>query len=263
MIQINDKTMRILAMMVVTIAAIIIFVLILIKLLKEERINKYEESLRQINFFKRRDVLLQSLFGTPKLYREIRCSRQMASNFKINTLNYLMKYFDFVINDETLEDLSRLYLLINKAEILSREHNVSVEPYIPEYVMCYISPQGQSELINSFLFSSINIGNLHSLVRSVVIKREKREVQRAMMTPELREAIIRRDNWTCRMCGNSVFKEPNLLLEVDHIIPLSKGGKTEPNNLQTLCWRCNRAKSDKIMATPNFSEDSNNTISVK
>ena len=195
-------------------------------------------------------MLLQSLFGTPKLHREIRCSRQIAANFKVNTLNYLMKYFDFVINDETLENLSRLYLLINKAENLSREHRVSVEPYIPEYVMCYISPQGKSELINSFLFSSINIGKLHNLVRSAVIKREKREVQRTMMTPELREAIIRRDNWTCQMCGNSVFKEPNLLLEVDHIIPLSKGGKTEPNNLQTLCWRCNRAKSDKIMTIP-------------
>ena len=246
MIQINDKTMKFIVMWVVIIAAI----KIIIELLKREKIKKYEASLTQINFFKSRDMLLQSLFGTPKLYREIRCSRQMASNFKINTLNYLMKYFDFVINDETLENLSRLYLLINKAENLSMEHRVSVEPYIPEYVMCYISPQGKSELINSFLFSSINIGNLFNLARSAVIKKEKRKVQRAMMTPELREAIIRRDNWTCRMCGNSVFKEPNLLLEVDHIIPLSKGGKTEPNNLQTLCWRCNRAKSDKIMAIP-------------
>ena len=180
MIQINDKTMKFIVMWIVTIAAI----KIIIELLKREKIKKYEASLTQINFFKSRDMLLQSLFGTPKLYREIRCSRQMASNFKINTLNYLMKYFDFVINDETLENLSRLYLLINKAENLSREHRVSVEPYIPEYVMCYISPQGKSELINSFLFSSINIGKLHNLVRSAVIKREKRVVQRTMMTPE-------------------------------------------------------------------------------
>ncbi|HIS15474.1 MAG TPA: HNH endonuclease [Candidatus Scatomorpha merdavium] len=37
------------------------------------------------------------------------------------------------------------------------------------------------------------------------------------------------------------------MLEIDHIIPVSKGGRTAEENLQTLCWKCNRAKSDKIM----------------
>ena len=44
-----------------------------------------------------------------------------------------------------------------------------------------------------------------------------------------------------------VDAEPNLLLEIDHIIPVSKGGLTEESNLQTLCWKCNRSKSDKIL----------------
>ncbi|RAE55164.1 HNH endonuclease, partial [Burkholderia multivorans] len=39
--------------------------------------------------------------------------------------------------------------------------------------------------------------------------------------------------------------EPHLLLEVDHIKPISKGGLSEIENLQTLCWRCNRSKSNK------------------
>ena len=43
------------------------------------------------------------------------------------------------------------------------------------------------------------------------------------------------------------YAEPNLLLEIDHIIPVSKGGLTEESNLQTLCWKCNRSKSDKIL----------------
>ena len=83
---------------------------------------------------------------------------------------------------------------------------------------------------------------------NTLIKSQKgKKLERRKMTLELREAILRRDNWTCQCCGNSVFKEPNLALEVDHIIPVSKGGKTEPNNLQTLCWRCNRRKSDNIV----------------
>ena len=68
------------------------------------------------------------------------------------------------------------------------------------------------------------------------------------MTPKLREHIKTRDNFTCCSCGNSRHTEPNLLLEIDHIVPVAKGGQTEENNLQTLCWRCNRAKGDKIIA---------------
>ena len=72
--------------------------------------------------------------------------------------------------------------------------------------------------------------------------------QRNLMTTKLREHIKARDNFTCCICGNSIQKEPNLLLEIDHIIPVSKGGKTLPENLQTLCWRCNRSKSDKLIS---------------
>ena len=66
------------------------------------------------------------------------------------------------------------------------------------------------------------------------------------MTVKLRDFIKKRDNFTCCYCGNSTHKEPNLLLEIDHIIPVSKGGYTTEENLQTLCWKCNRTKSNKI-----------------
>lgn len=62
----------------------------------------------------------------------------------------------------------------------------------------------------------------------------------------LREYILYRDNYTCKKCGASKTIEPNLLLEVDHIVPVSKGGESIPWNLQTLCWKCNRSKSNKI-----------------
>ena len=53
-----------------------------------------------------------------------------------------------------------------------------------------------------------------------------------------REFIYKRDNYKCVMCG----EKENLTL--DHIIPISKGGKTELNNLQTMCKRCNKMKGN-------------------
>jgi len=66
------------------------------------------------------------------------------------------------------------------------------------------------------------------------------------MTSRLRNSIKARDNHTCRNCSVSLVAEPRLLLEVDHIIPVSKGGLSTPDNLQTLCWKCNRSKSNKV-----------------
>jgi 5-methylcytosine-specific restriction endonuclease McrA len=49
-------------------------------------------------------------------------------------------------------------------------------------------------------------------------------------------------------CRVSLAAEPHLLLEVDHIMPVSKGGLSVPQNLQTLCWKCNRTKGVSVVA---------------
>ena len=64
--------------------------------------------------------------------------------------------------------------------------------------------------------------------------------ERAKMTPQLRYAIIRRDLYRCRACGFSV--QDGAQLHVDHIVPVSAGGETALNNLQTLCSACNLGK---------------------
>lgn len=67
------------------------------------------------------------------------------------------------------------------------------------------------------------------------------------MTQGLRKWIKERDDFTCQSCGISSYNERNLLLEIDHIVPLSRGGITSEDNLQTLCWKCNRSKGAKIL----------------
>lgn len=56
----------------------------------------------------------------------------------------------------------------------------------------------------------------------------------------LRWQILERDNFTCQYCGQ---RAPDAKLEVDHKIPVSEGGKDEPDNLVTSCYACNRGKS--------------------
>ena len=68
--------------------------------------------------------------------------------------------------------------------------------------------------------------------------------QRQLMTPELRRRIMERDNYTCQVCGKYMPDEVGL--HIDHIIPVSRGGKTVESNLQVLCSKCNGHKSNRV-----------------
>ena len=52
------------------------------------------------------------------------------------------------------------------------------------------------------------------------------------------------NNYICAHCGK---KSPHRgLFQIDHITPMSKGGKTVSDNLQLLCRTCNMKKGNKI-----------------
>ena len=67
--------------------------------------------------------------------------------------------------------------------------------------------------------------------------------QRKLMTKALRDKIALRDNFTCQLCGK--YMPDGVGLQIDHIVPIAKGGKTVPSNLQVLCSKCNGRKSSK------------------
>lgn len=74
--------------------------------------------------------------------------------------------------------------------------------------------------------------------------KKKKPRQRTHIPRGLRHEVFKRDNYTCQECGAT--KEDGAKLHIDHIIPVSKGGKDELENLQTLCDKCNLNKSNLI-----------------
>lgn len=68
--------------------------------------------------------------------------------------------------------------------------------------------------------------------------------QRSLCTRAVREKIMKRDHYTCQICGKYMPDEVGL--QVDHIVPISRGGKTISSNLRVLCSKCNGSKSDKL-----------------
>lgn len=69
-----------------------------------------------------------------------------------------------------------------------------------------------------------------------------RQQERQRVTASVRYEVFARDGHRCRVCGNTAEVEP---LHVDHIIPISRGGRSDMDNLQTLCQTCNLGKSDR------------------
>ena len=66
-------------------------------------------------------------------------------------------------------------------------------------------------------------------------------VERGKVSNRMRFSVYERDGYRCRKCGVS---DREAQLEIDHIIPISKGGKSTFDNLQTLCHKCNVEKGD-------------------
>ena len=69
--------------------------------------------------------------------------------------------------------------------------------------------------------------------------------KRKALTKSVRFEVFKRDSFKCQYCGRSA---PDVILEVDHIVPVAKGGGNDLLNLITSCRDCNSGKSDKMLS---------------
>lgn len=209
------------------------------------------------------------------------CSRTVCDNARKQPFKYVCKYFGVKADEVTLEKFEAALndfsaaedgkvalkkereqimhsidadvpFLIKKFSTKKLESNLGFDEvdfttlYFPKYEFRYISAGGNTSTRYDIVMDIDNLNRFVEFLSEKIKFKNSAAGQRALMTSKLRQHIKERDHFTCRYCGASIAKEPNLLLEIDHIVPVSKGGLTSEDNLQTLCWRCNRKKGNKL-----------------
>lgn len=176
---------------------------------------------------------LQSLIAELETLKE---AKLIIDNYKKEVEQYLTEVPDYIMQYDEDGFYSRLgFAVINEKTL------------VVAYKFSYTSGGGKAQRSFTVPMTEETIIKLIEMLESKLTMAAFTKEQRSLMTSKLRQRIKERDNYTCRNCQNSTYKEPNLLLEIDHITPVSKGGCTVEDNLQTLCWKCNREKGAKII----------------
>jgi hypothetical protein len=179
---------------------------------------------------------INKLYTLVEELETIKEAKQIIENYKLEYQQYLGNVPKYVLEEDEAGFYSRLGFA-----------NIDESVLAVEYKFSYTSGGGMAQRSFTVPMTEENIIELIKILESKLTKGEFVKEQRRLMTKKLRDSIKSRDNYTCRYCGNSTHIEPNLLLEVDHIVPVAKGGCTVEDNLQTLCWKCNRSKGSKIV----------------
>lgn len=161
-------------------------------------------------------------------------AKGIIDNYKAEYKDYIKDVPEYVMQNDRDGFYSRLGFA-----------NITESTLTVEYKFSYTSAGGMAQRSFTVPMTEEHITELIKMLENKLTLKEMAKEQRGLMTKKLRERIKERDDYTCCNCLNSTYEEPNLLLEIDHIVPVSKGGLTVESNLQTLCWKCNRAKSNK------------------
>jgi hypothetical protein len=206
------------------------------------------------------------------------CSLQLVRNANADPIKYVMKYFGIKAEETDLRDTESLGDSITRLEnaignLQQRESSITqtvsppkfiikhysaefmaqvgvdlspiTVPY-PVYIFEYVSAGGNSSQRTTVTLNTPTIDAMVETLSQKIRWKNSAAGQRALMTSRLRTFIKDRDDYTCQQCSVALSEQPHLLLEVDHIMPVSRGGLSTPDNLQTLCWRCNRTKSNRV-----------------
>lgn len=117
-----------------------------------------------------------------------------------------------------------------------------VNPQIHHHIT-YTSPKGRNHYEQYRVYDVRRTHEFWQQVKKQEQYKQSAQYQRSLLTPSLRYDVLNRDHHKCTICG--IGAADGAVLHVDHIKPVSKGGKTVMHNLRALCQSCNLGKSAK------------------
>lgn len=164
---------------------------------------------------------------------------------------------DLLITDEKVlgQILASISYEVEAKERLKEEIKIrykdEIDQKVSELIKTYMQKkladdqakeEKEKEAIRQQLLEKERLRKLKREVRQEMI--ESGEInsgkKRESISQDIQDKVWNRDGGKCVMCGS------NENLEFDHIIPFSRGGANTYRNLQLLCQKCNREKSNKI-----------------
>lgn len=179
------------------------------------------------------ELLLASTEMNERLYRDY-CTRLLA--------------LPPTVTPQLAEQKGIPYIYFQKYEATTLRV-LELKPICTFNVKCtktYTSQHGRKSYELSKTYTPVDVKRCFLLLEQQAQYKNSAQYQRSLVTPKLRYQILQRDGFRCVLCGCT---SDHTMLEVDHIRPISKGGRTVPENLRTLCRNCNRGKSDSYNAT--------------
>jgi len=164
---------------------------------------------------------------------------------------YCLKYEQILEGDEKTQTLSnrgmKKFDRIEKRLLI----NGKMSPKINIFLVCkksYASPRGRNYYSDRKIFDYEKIKHLFECAEKAIDIKDSEQYRRRQVrkevTDSLRFDVFKRDSFRCRICGAGA--DCGVKLHVDHIKPVSKGGTSDSDNLQTLCQTCNAGKRDKF-----------------
>lgn len=151
----------------------------------------------------------------------------------------------------TVRQLAMTFVGYDEALLLQYERTLKNMPIKVLRKHGIISLDGPLVALNTEKLSMLEKAEIKKIcdekIQNYILKRglsiwDYRLLDQNPVPDSIRYRLLKEAKGKCALCGAS---SKDTMLDIDHILPVSKGGKSDYENLQVLCAKCNRSKRNK------------------